>query len=239
MKKARNTTVLRCLIAVMCISVCGCVHRGEIRQLAEVAGERIYIEGVPFFEQVGATCGASALASVMNYYDYNISAEVIAEQLYNPRKKGILTMDLLVFAHQHGFKSSVFQGSLDKIEQYLRQGKPLIILLKLTDIPESPIRLFSLQDEYHFIVVTGIFPDDGALICHSGKGQDIVVPRSVYYKPWAATDLAIFLVFPEVEEDLLMIQTLLEQGNFSDNLRQMFRDQSDFTFTLLVSKTSK
>ncbi len=148
---------------------------------------RHYISDVPFFPQSKYQCGPAALANVLNYYGCRVTPDEIAEEIYNKRFKGTLSIDLTLFARRMGFNASAFKGSISDLKDYISKERPLIVFQDL-GYPLLPVR--------HFSVVIGYDDAKGILVLHSGKRSNKVISYERFLRSWAKMDYWTLLILP-------------------------------------------
>ena len=147
-----------------------------------------FIEGVPYLPQRGILmCGPAALASVMRYYGADVRQEEIAGAVYSPRIKGALTMDLLLYAKERGFRAEYYSGGLDDLRQRVRDGTPIIAFLNLG---------FDLYPVGHYVVVVGFSDEQRVVVAHWGTEKEKVVGYERFLKAWEKTGFSTLLVTP-------------------------------------------
>ncbi len=114
--------------------------------------------------------------------------------------------DLQELARQLGLRAFLFRGSLADLEDNLRKGRPLIVM-----IPKPPDPAWRqagligalaagwserLMRPPHWVVVTGLAGRDKVII-HDPAAGPLVVKRPVFEKWWGRADnLCLLLVRP-------------------------------------------
>ncbi len=169
MKTKLRTTVVFLLL----LSCQFCAGVGKTPEQATI------IPGVPFFAQEAYQCGPTALATVMDYWYKKqgstewITPEQIAADIYSPTAKGVLAMDLEIYARKHGFRTQQYAGNTADLRQNVGRGIPSIIFVDYG---------FSIYEQHHFMVVTGSAPD--GVIVNSGKRENQFVSDKELEKIW-------------------------------------------------------
>lgn len=115
------------------------------------------IENVPFIKQKTHFCGPAALSSVLAYYKTNISQEEIAKEVYSEKINGTLITDLQNYAKKKGFNTILKTGSIEDIKRYIKQKKPVIVLI------DFGIWIISVP---HYLVI--IDCDEKNITAHTG-----------------------------------------------------------------------
>ncbi|MFQ5900110.1 MAG: C39 family peptidase [Thermodesulfobacteriota bacterium] len=166
------------------------VHATSTRGLRGTKGtvpDSYYIEGIPFFPQEDYYCGPSSLASVLNFYGMEIGQEEIAREIFLPKLKGSLTIDMLNYAKELGFKARFYKGDMADLKNNVAAGKPLILFLDLGSMI-YPIR--------HYVMVLGF--NDEHVITYSGKEKDKVYTYKRLLSAWEKTGFGTLQVMPQV-----------------------------------------
>jgi len=177
---------LACLLAVCLLSLClSCAFSGRI------GPDAVIVRDVPFFSQEAHQCGPTALAIVMDYWyrragkgDWT-TPEQIASDIYSPSARGVLGVDLEVFARMHGFEARQYEGSIGDLRQKVDEMVPLIILVDYG---------FSVYEANHFMVVTG-YTKDGVVV-DSGRKEHQVISEGELARIWKKTRYWTLVVTP-------------------------------------------
>lgn len=107
---------------------------------------------VPYLPQTDALCGGAAAAMVFRYWgDVHADIEQFAP-LVDKRAGGIADDVLVRAIEERGWRASIAPGSIDQLNEQIRNGRPVVILIAGRGLL------------YHYLVVTGIEP--GAVIVH-------------------------------------------------------------------------
>lgn len=141
--------------------------------------EPVIIKEMPFFSQEAYKCGPTALATVMDYWyrktstDKWVAPEEIAASLYSPSARGVLGLDLEVYARKQGFATEQYSGGLSDLKHHIDEGVPPIIFVDYG---------FFLYEVNHFMVVTG-YTKDGVIV-NSGRLQNQAVSDRELDRIW-------------------------------------------------------
>ncbi|OPY71285.1 MAG: Peptidase C39 family protein [Syntrophorhabdus sp. PtaU1.Bin002] len=178
----------RLIIVVLLFSFCGCAHRaGLIPSVAR------YIENVPYFAQEDFQCGPAALATVVNYWYLKdrsarqLSIENIVADIYSPSARGVLGVDLGLYARKLGFDVTDRAGSVEDIKRNIDLGVPVVILVDYG--------MFAYQQN-HFMVVKG-YTNDGVIV-NSGREENQVILAEDLNKIWKKTGFWSLIVRPSL-----------------------------------------
>lgn len=137
---------------------------------------------MPFFAQETYQCGPAALAAVADYWYGKqgkrawITPEEIAEAIYSPSARGVLSLDLEAYAQKRGFEATQYSGSPGDLRRQIDREAPAIILVDYG---------FSLYEANHFMVVKGYRPD--GFIVNSGRNENQLLPEGELQKIWKRT----------------------------------------------------
>ncbi|HEY4484894.1 MAG TPA: cysteine peptidase family C39 domain-containing protein [Nitrospiria bacterium] len=134
--------------------------------------------GVPFFPQKVMGCGPAALAGILAYWDVPVTLEEITREVFNPRLKGALAMDLALAAERRGLAADSYSGNLDDLRRLILLHEPPIVFLNLNT------RLFP---QGHFVIVTGYDGPGAAVVAHTGIHPNERIPVAEFMKAWEKT----------------------------------------------------
>ena len=153
--------------------------------------EHLRVLQVPFFPQETFQCGPAALATVINYWygktgdAKTLKPESIAAEIYSPSARGVLGIDLELYARKQGFKTRQLAGTIDELKGSLDEGTPPIVLVDYG---------FSLYQRNHFMVVKGY--SDKALLVNSGREESKLIANEDLLKIWKKTGYWMLVVKP-------------------------------------------
>ncbi len=177
---------VRCLIAALLLTFCiSCATAGK------APPDAVIIPNVPFFSQEAYQCGPTALAIALDYWyrktgkDDWTTPERIAADIYSPSARGVLSIDLEVYARAHGFQALQYAGSMADLREKVDKGVPLIILVDYG---------FSVYEANHFMVVTG-YTKNGVVV-DSGRKENQEISEGELAKIWKKTDYWTLAVTP-------------------------------------------
>ncbi len=115
---------------------------------------------VPFVPQQKDTCGAAALAMVLQYYGRDVSHGAIAQALVEPELHGIRGSRLADFARERGLVAIAFAGDTALLREHLRKGRPLVVALSAGRDAFHDVVVVGFDDERRELIVND--PDFGA-----------------------------------------------------------------------------
>ncbi|MBI3809286.1 MAG: peptidase C39 family protein [Nitrospirae bacterium] len=142
---------------------------------------------VPFFPDDTDQCGPAVLASVLTYWGIQTDPVALKEEIYLPRLKGTLPLDLLLAAQARGLAAEIYRGSLNDLKAQLAAGHPLVALLDLG---------FAIFPQGHYVVVTGYDDQRQGVYVHSSLDKDVFVPYERFLPSWDKTGRWTLLVTP-------------------------------------------
>jgi ABC-type bacteriocin/lantibiotic exporter with double-glycine peptidase domain len=174
---------LLCLCMLLLFNGCATTER--------VSGERLTVVEVPFFPQETFQCGPAALATVINYWYGKTGAiktltpEAISAEIYSPSARGVLGIDLEVYARKQSFEAQQLAGTIDQLKSSLDKGIPPLVLVDYG---------FSSYQRNHFMVVKGY--SAGALLVNSGRKESVRIANEDLLKVWRKTGYWMLLIKP-------------------------------------------
>jgi ABC-type bacteriocin/lantibiotic exporter with double-glycine peptidase domain len=144
------------------------------------------IKNVPFYPQNDFQCGPSSLAGVLNYYGKNMSPSQIAEQIFDEKIRGTLSIDMALYARDQGFVAEWYTGGVEDLRENIDNNFPLIAMI---DLGFGPVQ------RPHFLVVVGY--DSKGVIINSGGDQHKTVPWNRFRNQWSRTSLWTLRIHPD------------------------------------------
>ena len=171
--------------ALTLLSLCGCAASSRI------SGDATLIPGVPFFRQDTYECGPAALATVINYWHVKtgtasaVTPDEIVAEIFSPSARGVLGVDLELYAKTRGFQTQTLKGSAGEIRKQIDHGVPPVILVDYG---------FSFYQRNHFMVVTG-YAANGVL-ANTGSAENEFIGEESLLKRWTKTGYWMLVVRP-------------------------------------------
>lgn len=154
--------------------------------LVEAKAHRLV--AVPFFPDNTDQCGPATLASVLTYWGVPTNPMTLKEQIYLPRLRGTLPIDLLLAAQAHGLRAESYTGSLDNVRSELEAGHPLVALLNLG---------YELFPQGHYVVITGYDDQRQGVYVHSGLERDEFLSYERFLRGWEKTGRWTLRILPQ------------------------------------------
>lgn len=170
----RRLSVMGFIAPVLCVSLLlsSCASVKPVQ-------EGIVRMDVPFFEQEDYQCGPAALAAVLNYWfqregkGRTTTPGEIVREIFSPSARGVLGLDLELYARKQGFRVHSFRGTIEDLCRHAGQGVPLIILADYG---------FAGYQRNHFMVVTGC--GDRVIMVHSGRKANQTITHGELERIW-------------------------------------------------------
>lgn len=148
---------------------------------------------VPFVAQEKNACGAASISMLMDYWARaqqkpdRTDAAAIQRELFSEKAKGIFASDLQRYIERHGFRTFVFRGDWDDLQQHLAKGRPLIVALG--DAGRSA--------PLHYVVVTGIDSSRRLVFVNDpAQRKAAAADWHDFERDWAVTDRWTLLAVP-------------------------------------------
>lgn len=151
------------------------------------SGKRIILS-VPFNPQEDYYCGPSSLASVMQFYGKGITQDEIAKEVYRRDLGGSIAIDLMLFARKMGFRAELMEGNMQIVEDSIKNGKPLIVLVDIG---------WFFYSRPHFAVVVGYDLEKNSIIVNSGRNKEYEYEMEEFIRIWKKMGNLILLVMPD------------------------------------------
>jgi len=180
----KNRRILFTLAALICLTGCATTT-------VPLAEDAKIIEKVPFFEQDDFQCGPVLSITIINYWHRKnntkeqLTFDSIIGAIYNMKVKGVLTLDLELYARELGFKSLQYSGTIEELKRNIDENIPVIVLVDYG-------RGFFQQN--HFMVVKGYARD--SIILNTGGRENVVMLNESLLKIWKKTTYWMLVVRP-------------------------------------------
>lgn len=176
--------------AIMVLAVYGCAERNfaSLRPGLEKRGH--YIESVTFFRQGEGSCGPAAIASVLSFWGRQADLEKITQQIYLPKLRGTLPMDMERFLRENGFETDSSSGSLDTLKERVSDNIPVICLVD---------RGFGFYRRPHYLTVIGFDDVNKIIIAHDGLAPDKLIGYEEFLHEWDRGGYWMLVAVPRAE----------------------------------------
>jgi len=174
-----------CVLALLSLVGCGTSQPIMAKSIRDIRSSYL-IEEVPFYVQEKNQCGPSSLASVLNFYGADLTPDKIAETIFETKKHGTLTLDMVLYARGKGYPAQWYSGKVKDIIQNIDRSRPLIVLV---DLGLGHIK------RPHFMVIIGY--DQRGIFVNSGtKNKDYILWQS-FLKRWKSSDCWTLKIEPK------------------------------------------
>src|SRR5258706_1316077 len=125
-----------------------------------------------------------------------------------------MTIALLVAARQKGFDAQLVTGTPELVQDELRAGRPVILMLQVIDSPGQH------YDFFHYVVADGLDADRGLVRTQWGDQQGRWTSFARIEKPWSGGGHAAILIRPrggntQLTADLRDAVALEDSGNYT------------------------
>lgn len=190
------------------LSACATMFTPRTQHASETATT---IPNMPMLKWGIESCGAGSLATVLQHYGDTTSMQDWDASL--PKTHGgVLTVDLIIPARKKGFDARIVTGDRATVENELRAGHPVILMLKVIDA------LGRQYDFFHYIVADGIDTDRNLIRTQFGDGKARWVKFERLEKAWDGGSHTAILIKPHdaIEESLRAAVALEDAGKVAD-----------------------
>jgi tetratricopeptide (TPR) repeat protein len=141
---------------------------------------------------------------------------------------GVLTIDMLIAARSKGFDAQLVTGDRTIVERELRDGHPVILMLKVIDT------LGRQYDFFHYIVLDGIDSDRHLIRTQFGDQRPRWTTFERLEKAWAGGSHTAILIHPRdpIADSLRAAVALEDKGDYaaaSDEYRKILASHPDST----------
>ena len=147
------------------------------------------IPNVPMQKWDIKSCGAGALSAVLQHYGDATTMNEWDEKLPKTRG-GVMSIDLVLGAREKGYESRLVTGDRGLIEAELRDGHPVILMLKVIQAPGKS------YDFFHYIVIDGFDPTQNLFRVQFGDGKARWALMDRIEPAWKPTRNAAILIRP-------------------------------------------
>ena len=176
----------------------GCTSVGSFRGISIDEGS-VYINGVPPIKQdAHYACGAASVAAVAAFWSIPL-ADFKAK---HPQVPGDTTgHDLEMLAQESGLQAFAYRGSMEDLQENLRKGRPLIVMISQPLVPSGDLTSYLLINAWdkwgakppHWVVVVGLTKENSVIIQDPASGPMVVKPAA-FQAWWAEKDNLTVLV---------------------------------------------
>jgi len=180
MFRGRHATGVRRLRGALLI-ICACALAGcaafphlKLKEIASGKSKRI-LPSVPFFAQTRYQCGPAALAGLLGATGLEISPETLTPQVFLPKRRGSLQIELLAAARRAGRVAYVIASEPQALVAEIEAGRPVLVLQNLRT------QLFPI---WHYSVLVGFDPDANRMYLNSGTRKELKMGARSFLRTW-------------------------------------------------------
>ncbi|MGA7614767.1 MAG: tetratricopeptide repeat protein [Thermoanaerobaculia bacterium] len=184
MKSTHRIATLAVLAASIVVSGCVTLRPAGQRPSADAR----VIQSVPVRTWGDNTCGAAALATVLDFYGSKATEEELIRSLDRGRHGGVVSVDLLLAARKRGFGAELVRGDRTLVTDAVAKQQPVILMLRILDVPGAA------TDLYHYIVVDGVDPSRGLIRTQFGDGRLRWIDFDRIERAWKGAGYATILL---------------------------------------------
>jgi predicted double-glycine peptidase len=169
---------------------------------------------VPYLPQTDALCGGAAAAMVFRYWgDAHADVEQFAP-LVDKRAGGIADAVLVKAIEERGWRSLLFSGSVNQLNEQLHNGRPVVILVA------------DHGGRHHYLVVTGIEPD-AVLVHDPAWGPSRRMAFADLVRVWRPTHFWSLVILPPDRRATSTSPSTAERAERAENSRLKFGSECD------------
>jgi tetratricopeptide (TPR) repeat protein len=178
----------------------------------------LIIPNVPMQHWGIESCGAGSLSSVLQHYGDATTMDEWQRTLPMTHG-GVMSIDLVLAARQKGFDAKLVTGDRNLVEQELRAGHPVILMLQVVQA------MGKRYDFFHYIVLDGYDPARDLFRTQFGDGRARWASMDRLDSAWKATKYATILIAPgdPLAEPLRAAVRLEDEGKLA-LAAQAYRD---------------
>src|SRR5258708_11162320 len=176
-RASRRRPLFRALDALLCVSLLTSCATLTPRSQSTSAAAQV-IPNVPTLKWGIVSCGAGALSTVLQHYGDATSLDAWDAALPKTRG-GVMTIDMLLAARQKGFDAQLVTGTPWLVEDELRAGRPVILMLQVIDSPGHH------YDFFHYVVVDGLDASGRLIRTQWGDQRGRWTSFARIEKPWS------------------------------------------------------
>lgn len=170
----------------------GCASVAAFKGVA-LDEECLYVSGLtPVMQNKQYSCGAACVAAVAVFWNVPLSGF----RAKHPQVSANLTgLDLQMQAEELGLQAFAYRGSMDDLQENLRKGRPVIVMILQPLVPTGDLMsglLLTAWDKFgvrhsHWVVVIGVTKNQ-SMIIHDPLSGPIVIKREAFKAWWAHED---------------------------------------------------
>jgi len=148
---------------------------------------KVMLDDTPFFPQTDYQCGPAALATVLQAQGIDASPEAMSSQVYLPRRKGSLQIEMIATARRQSGLPYVLEASFSSLLQEVAAGNPVLVLQNLG---------LNMLPRWHYAVVVGFDLDSEVLVLRSGTLKERSTSFALFLRTWQRSDKWALVIVP-------------------------------------------
>lgn len=138
---------------------------------------QVELTQVPFYPQDDYQCGPAALAEAMTYAGRPIEPEALVPEIWLPKRKGSLQLEMLAAPRRHGLVAYRLEPHYGDLLREVAAGHPVIVL-------QDVGMMLPFLPEWHYAVVNGFDYGTGTIYLRSGRDKRQQMPFSYFERTW-------------------------------------------------------
>ena len=184
----------------------GCASPHRIEALKDPRAEGyVVLDGVRL--EAGAKaydCGPEAVTAILRAAgDRDLTVEQATARLYDEARKGTLSVDLVPFIRERGFRPELVSGAnLATLKELIRSRRPALAMLNVASFPRKVLEAYRPQGLHHFFVVTGFNDRREEVVCEWYGGKKALVAYREFAPAWADDGNFCLVIGRETPESL-------------------------------------
>ena len=186
------------------------------------------VPNVPMLKWGIESCGAGALSTVLQHYGDATSLGAWDTTLPKTRG-GVMTIDMLLAARQKGFDAQLVTGTPQLVEDELRAGRPVILMLQVIDSPGHH------YDFFHYVVADGLDGAAGLIRTQWGDQRGRWTSLARIEKPWNGGGHAAILIHPRTGDpqftaalrEAVALEDAADYANAAQRYRELLASHPD------------
>jgi tetratricopeptide (TPR) repeat protein len=204
-RSQRSLEVSLCLALLLALTACATPQTKRLLAAAPRPPSAVELTGVPFFPQREYQCGPAALATVLNDSGLATTPDQLVPEVYLPKRRGSLQIELLAAARRHGRLPYVLAPRLEAVVAEVAAGHPVLVLQNLG---------LSFAPVWHYAVVVGFDLDRARMVLRSGRERRHEVPLRTFEHTWRRAGYWAVVVtppgrLPQTAEELPYLEAVL------------------------------
>lgn len=192
-------------IAALLLAGCAGAHR--LATLKDPRAEGYFVLGGVALEP-GAKpydCGPEAITALLRAAgDLDLTVEQATTRLYDERRKGTLSVDLVPFVRERGYRPVLVpDANLAVLKDHLQARRPLLAMLDVATFPRPALEAYRPQGLHHFFIVTGFNDRKEEVVCEWYGGKKALIAYREFVPAWEKDGRFLMYVDRETAESLV------------------------------------